>query len=1703
MGLAHGGLRTPVRLTRALLGIALVASFVVAPVVLLVSTPAKAAYKGWIVPSPPIPGAEGPIGADGAGNLYVLTDGSEPSNVAEVTPSTGAVTYLPIRGLDSYTLGSGIMWAIVHALSDPIFGKDQTVGEFVHTGNIAVDPQGDVFIRGSTCDWWCENITGSEDLHIEELPAGSTQPITLPFDLGDPLETYDYMATDPFGDLFVSDGKRNQVLELYPGASAPVVVPVPSWVQQVGPIGADANGDLFVGELGNYWASGGGLYTSTTPIVELPSERSIAGASWGAPIGHVLPALDAGVSRMTVDAEGDITACGSDRWLLPYDAAAFKIDSFVSSYYAADPAGDTFSYEPGQDPAHSYLEEPGEMTARIPALTTQPVSQTAAAGQLFSFTSAATGNPTPTVQWQQSTDGGTTWTDINGATSPTYSDWATLQMNGEKVRAVWSNFFDTVDSQAATLTTLGPPTVTLNPSDTDTVAGHSFGFWAAASGTPTPTVQWQQSTDGGTTWTNVSGATSPTLVANAPNSPCTTERFRAVFTNLGGSVDTDPATLTIDCEPVITQQPADVTVAAGATFSFTALASGPPAPTVQWISNVGGFLNGATSTTYSATASPALDGATFTAEFTNDVGTVFSRAATLHVSYAPAITSAASTSLAITGTSPLFSVTTTGDPRPSITETGALPTGVTFVDNGDGTAKFVGTPGAGTAGDYPLTIAASNGVSPDAQQSFVLHVTQLPIFTGPQSAFLTFGVPGTFTISTTGGTQVPTLTESGALPTGMSFTDNGNGTATVSGTPTQTGTFAFTVSAHTTLGSTGTGYTVVVVNTPATFTSPASASFTSGVFGSFSVTTTSIPAAHLSLVLGSLPAGLSFVDNGDGTGTISGTPAAGTSGQFTVRLQADDGAPSVRTQNLTITVGIPPTLIPASFTFNPGTNQTFTVVSSGSPSAGLAESGALPPGISFTDQGNGTAHLSGSAAIAAEGNSYLIIVTASNGFGANAVQSYTVYVNTPPTIEAASTAYFTPGKQGSFTIGATGTPACTFTESGALPSGVHLIGSPNSYTAQLFGTPAAGTQGSYPVTVTASNGVSPAATANVTVVVGSAPTITSPATTTVTAASPASFAVTTSGSPAPSLGEAGTLPPGMTFTDNGDGTATIAGTPQTASATSYAIQLSAANGLGQVTKTLTITVQHAPTITSSPLFSLTYGQFQSFTITTTGNPTATLSETGTLPTNMVFFDNGDGTATLNGGPGGSPGLFQVSFTATNAAGTFSQSVDIVVSQAPHFITSGPAPITSGADADFVAGSASTFTAYLGGYPTPSYTVTGALPSGITLTNNGDDTFSLGGTADVGTEGTYPVTITADNNAGSASISFNAVVEAPFEVTSVIPNSGFAGTKVALRANYPLTGVSQVMFGSTPATTFSVNSTHTVVTATAPAGTGTVDVSITAEPLYPGQAITTLDSTLDQFTYRIPAITRVSPNKGPTAGGTTVTITGTSFGGATRVLFGATPAASFKMNTTTSITAVSPPGAVGAVDVRVETPYGTSPVVTADRYTYQATTVTKLSPAYGPAAGGTTVTITGTSFAGATQVLFGTTAATSFTPKSATSVVAVAPPGTPGTVDVRVVAPSGMSAAVAADHFAYKATTVTRLAPNTGPTAGGTTVVITGTYFTGATSVVFGANSAAFTVSSATSITALSPPGAVGKVSVRVVDPSGTTAPSTASYFSYQ
>jgi hypothetical protein len=485
-----------------------------------------------------------------------------------------------------------------------------------------------------------------------------------------------------------------------------------------------------------------------------------------------------------------------------------------------------------------------------------------------------------------------------------------------------------------------------------------------------------------------------------------------------------------------------------------------------------------------------------------------------------------------------------------------------------------------------------------------------------------------------------------------------------------------------------------------------------------------------------------------------------------------------------------------------------------------------------------------------------------------------------------------------------------------------------------------------------------------------------------------------------------------------------------------------------------------------------------------------------------------------------------------AATSFSVSSDTQITATAPAGASGPVDITVTTPSGTSATGLTDQYTYAAAAPTVTALSTTSGPTGggtlVTITGSnltGALGIAFGGTAasvfrvnsdssvtavsPIAVAGVVDITVTTANgtSATSAADQFTYVAgSATPAVTALTPPSGStSGGNVVTITGTNLSGATQVFFGAARASAFTVVSA-TAITATAPAGVaGVVDVTVSTVG---GVSSATA---ADHYTYvgAAPTVTGVSPASDTTAGGSAITLTGTGFIGATSVAFGTTVLYSFTVNSDTSLTAIDPVHAPGTVDVTVTTPNGTSTTSAADRFSFTASsttpTVTGISPSTGPTGGGTSVAISGTNFAGAMQVSFGSTSASSFVINSATSITATAPAQVAGTVDVTVTTALGISAATAADLYtaAAAAPTVSAVTPNSGPLNGGAAVTITGTNLNGATAVLFGTTAAtAFTVVSATQITATAPAGTAGTVDLTVTTPYGTSATSAADHYSY-
>jgi len=908
---------------------------------------------------------------------------------------------------------------------------------------------------------------------------------------------------------------------------------------------------------------------------------------------------------------------------------------------------------------------------------------------------------------------------------------------------------------------------------------------------------------------------------------------RSAWTPVGST----PLTLNQNVAPTILSANSAASIV-GAAFSTTITTTG--APTAK-ITETGALPTGITfvdngngTATIAGTAAAGTGGSyPLTITATNSSGSA-TQAFTLTNSEAPTITSP-STATFSTGVAGTYKVTTTGSPTPTITESGTLPTGLTFTAASDGTATIAGTPATGTAATYPVTITATNISGSTATLALTITVTAsaAPAITSGNTAFFTLNQAGAAGIITT-GSPTPAITETGSLPAGLTFTASPDGTALIQGTPTASGSYPLSITAANGISPNATqNYTVLVQAAPS-FTSPASVTFVAGTASSFTVSNSGYPVPAISAT--GLPSGLTLTDNGNGTATISGTPVAADAGVHNIALAADTFL-GTSSQTLVLTINVTPAFASvASATLPAGSVGTFAVTTTGAPTATISQTGLLA-GLSFTDNGNGTATITGTPTVADAG-AHPVVLTATNSAGSTSqTLTLTVTITAGPAITSAASTSFTAGQSGSFTVTTNGLPLPTLSQTGALPSGMTFTDNGNG-TATIAGTPPAGSQGSYPLTLTAANGAGPNGVQNFSLVVNSGLAITSAATATATGGQPFSFVVTTVGTPTPTLTRAGTLPAGISFNANSNGTATLSGTPAATANGVYPLTFTARNSTGTASQAFTLTVSQLPVITSAATTTQTAGTAFTFQVVSTGFPLPTISNASISgqPTvgaqcspcaglSLAPAASG-GTAVLTGAATLPAGVYTVGgpnaavpLTATNVGGSANQTLTVTV-RAP---AAGTVPVfTSAASATATAGTVFTFTVTTAaGTGTTNVTRSGTLPAGVSFSNNGNGTATLTGTPTAASGGTYPLTFTARNTAGTTTQSFVLTVTAKPTITSAARATATIGSTfnfTVVTRGAPIPAIAQT--GALPAgLTFTDNNNGTATVSGIPTGAG--------------------------------------------------------------------------------------------------------------------------------------------------------------------------------------------------------------------------------------------------------------------------------------------
>jgi hypothetical protein len=387
---------------------------------------------------------------------------------------------------------------------------------------------------------------------------------------------------------------------------------------------------------------------------------------------------------------------------------------------------------------------------------------------------------------------------------------------------------------------------------------------------------------------------------------------------------------------------------------------------------------------------------------------------------------------------------------------------------------------------------------------------------------------------------------------------------------------------------------------------------------------------------------------------------------------------------------------------------------------------------------------------------------------------------------------------------------------------------------------------------------------------------------------------------------------------------------------------------------------------------------------------------------------------------------------------------------------------------------------------------GSTPANFTIVSNND----IQATSPAGSLGAVDVTVSNVNGTSSTSAADLYTYVAPPTVTAVSPDSGpIAGGTVVTITGTNLNGATEVEFGSVIATVLSDQKNQIVVTSPKVTAIGNPDITVTTA------GGTSATSTADQFLYlSVPTVTGLNLAQGPLYGGLQVTIFGTSLLNATAVDFG-TRLASIVKDTNDEIEVITPTGAGGTVDVTVTTSYGKSSTSAADQFTYiPAPIVSSLSTTSGPLNGGNTITISGSNLLNASEVDFGSAAATIVT-DTANQIVVTDPAETAGAVEVTVTTGGGTSLATSNSLFTYVAVPViTGISPAQSPLSG-EKVTITGTALSNAILVDFGTNGATIQSDSATQIVVISPSG-TGMENVTVTTAGGTSSVSAATQFTY-
>ena len=818
------------------------------------------------------------------------------------------------------------------------------------------------------------------------------------------------------------------------------------------------------------------------------------------------------------------------------------------------------------------------------AITTQPTDQTVCAGAAATFSVTATGAGL-TYQWRKN------GTNISGATASSFNLAAATAADAATYSVVVTSTCGTPVTSANAVLTINPATaITTQPVAQTVCAGAAASFSVTATGAGL-TYQWRKN------GTNISGATASSFSIAAATAADAANYDVVVSGACGGSVTSNPVVLTVNAATVITAQPMDQTVCAGAPVAFSVTATGSNL-SYQWRKN-GANINGATASSFNIAAATAADAAAYSVVVTGACGTpVTSNVAQLTVNPATVITQQPLPQATCLNGAVTFSVTASGANLayqwrkggvniPNATASSLTLNNVAATDAGSYDVVVTGT--CGTATSNAVTLSLNNGTTINAQ---------------PQAQTVCAGTAASFTVVASGsGTLTYQWRKNNVnIPnaTGSTF-------SIASATAAEAGSYDVVVGSD--CGTVSSNAAQLTVNPATAITAPpAPQTKTAGQSVTFNVAAT---GGNLTYQWRKNSANISGATNA--TFTINAVTLAD-AGSYDVVVSGTCGTQTsaaatlaVNCQSITVTN---PTV--ASATLNAPFNQAFTQTG-GVGTTTFSTASALPAGLTLSSGGvlSGTPTQSGT---------FNLVVKATDSNGCQGTSaSYALTIGCAAvTLNPASLPDASVGTVYNQTLSGSGgsAPYSFAVQNGSvLPAWLTLTGN------TLSGTPAAASSSTFTLVATDANGCTGTRTYTLTVPGGCSALTLNPSALpagTLGTAYNQTLSVTGGSGPYTFSVTSGALPAGLTLDANAG---TLTGTPLTSGTFIVTLRVTNQSGCaGQRTYILTVNCV-ALTINPASLPAATAGVTYSQQFTANGTGTYSL-QIGSLPPGLSLRSDG-------------------------------------------------------------------------------------------------------------------------------------------------------------------------------------------------------------------------------------------------------------------------------------------------------------------------------------------------------------------------------------------------------------------------------------------------------------------------------------------------